>query len=77
MAVAAFALAVLTVAGTLIFGLGILAVFAVGAGHISLNEIKAKQESGRVLALVALGVGYGLAIWALISTLILMQALVV
>ncbi|MET4096965.1 DUF4190 domain-containing protein [Arthrobacter sp. UYCu712] len=69
LAIAAVALAAVAFSGIWFFGLGILATFAVGAGHVSLNQIKRKNEKGRSVAIVALVLGYGLATWALINVL--------
>ncbi|WP_354174007.1 DUF4190 domain-containing protein [Arthrobacter sp. UYEF36] len=48
---------------------GVLAVFAVGAGHVALHQIRLRGERGRGLAIAALVVGYGIATLALINTL--------
>ncbi|WP_427019198.1 DUF4190 domain-containing protein (plasmid) [Pseudarthrobacter sp. P1] len=69
LAIAAVVLAAIAASGIWFFGVGVLAVFAVGAGHVSLNQIKLKNEKGRTLAIVALVLGYGLATWALFNTL--------
>ncbi len=69
LATVAVVLAGLAFAGIWIFGLGVLATFAVGAGHISLNQIKLKHQKGRGLALTALVIGYGIAAWAFLSVL--------
>ena len=69
LAIVAVALAGIAFAGIWFFGLGILATFAVGAGHVSLNQIKRNNEKGRTLAIAALVLGYGLATWALLNVL--------
>lgn len=69
LAIVAVALAGIAFAGIWFFGLGILATFAVGAGHVSLNQIKRKNERGRSMAIAALVLGYGLATWALLNVL--------
>ncbi len=69
LAVGALILAVISASGVWFFGVAVLAVFAVGAGHVSLAQIKEKKEKGRIIALMALGIGYGLATWALVTTL--------
>ncbi|MFC9771059.1 MULTISPECIES: DUF4190 domain-containing protein [unclassified Pseudarthrobacter] len=69
LAVAAIVLAVLAASGLWIFGVAVLAVFAVGAGHVALNQIRLRGERGRLLAIAALTIGYGIATLALISTL--------
>lgn len=69
LAVAAIVLAVLAASGLWIFGAAVLAVFAVGAGHVALNQIRLRGERGKLLAIAALTIGYGIATLALISTL--------
>lgn len=69
LAVAAIILAVIAASGFLVFGAAVLAVFAVGAGHVALNQIRLKGEQGKGLAIAALAVGYGIATLSLISTL--------
>ncbi len=66
------------IASASFFGLGIAvpAVFAVGAGHVALNQIKQRGERGAVLAYLALVVGYGMAIYALVSSAYFWIALV-
>jgi hypothetical protein len=68
-AVAAIIFAVIAASGFLVFGVAVLAVFAVGAGQIALNQIPLRGERGRVLAIAALAIGYGIATLALINTL--------
>ncbi|MCT9872090.1 DUF4190 domain-containing protein [Paenarthrobacter aurescens] len=69
LAIMSVALAVIAFSGIWFFGVGILATFAVGAGHVSLNQIKRKNERGRSMAIAALVLGYGLATWALLNVL--------
>lgn len=47
-----------------------MAVFAVGVGHAALSQIKSNGERGRGLAVAALAIGYGIATFALVSTLL-------
>ena len=61
--------AVLAAAGTVFMGVAVIAVFAVGAGHVSLNQIRRRGERGRGLAVTALAIGYAIAAFALISAL--------
>ena len=49
--------------------MAVLAVFAVGAGHVSLRQIETRGERGRGMALTALVIGYGIAALALVSTI--------
>jgi hypothetical protein len=67
LSVVAVILAAVAAAGMTTFGIGVLAVFAVGAGHVSLNQIKLCGCRGRGLAVMALAVGYGLGTLALIN----------
>lgn len=76
LAVAALVFAVLAAAGTFLLGFAVLAVFAVGAGHVSLNQIKLRGERGRGLAIAALVIGYGLATLALFSALSLIPGVI-
>lgn len=76
LAVAAIFLSAIAASGVWLFGVGVLAVFAVGAGHVSLNQIKLRGERGRWLAIVALAIGYALATLALFSTLSYIPAVV-
>jgi len=69
LAVTAIVLAVIAASGFWVFGVAVLAVFAVGAGHVALNQIQLRGERGKGLAVAALAVGYGIATLALISTL--------
>lgn len=69
LSVAAIVLAAIAASGLLLSGVGVLAVFAVGAGHVSLNQITARGERGRLLAIVALAVGYAVATLALFNIL--------
>lgn len=69
LAVAAVVLAVMAFAGLWLLGIGVLAVFAVGAGHVSLSQIKANGQRGHWLAMTALGVGYAMATFALVTSL--------
>ncbi|GAA4378476.1 DUF4190 domain-containing protein [Paeniglutamicibacter cryotolerans] len=69
LAVAALALALVAVSGLWMLGMPVLAVFAVGAGHVSLNQIAVAGERGRWLALCALGLGYGIGAFAVVASL--------
>ena len=69
LAIAAIVFAVIAASGFWVFGVAVLAVFAVGAGHVALNQIQLRDERGKGLAIAALAIGYGIATLALISTL--------
>lgn len=47
-------------------GLTVLAVFAVGAGHVALNQINLNGGQGRQLARASLAIGYAIAIFGLL-----------
>ena len=70
LAVAAIIFSIIAATGVWVLGTAVVAVFAVGAGHTSLNQIKSTGERGRALALTALAIGYGIATFALINTLL-------
>ena len=69
-AVAAIVLSLIAATGVWIFGTAVVAVFAVGAGHAALSQIRLNGQRGRGLAIVALAIGYGIATFALINTLL-------
>lgn len=75
LAVAAVILAVIAFSGLWLLGIGVLAVFAVGAGHVSLEQIRRTGERGRWLAIGALCIGYAMATWALFFALMQIPAL--
>ena len=50
-----------------IFG-SVLAIPAVGAGHVALQQIRVRRERGAILAYVALGICYLFATYALVSS---------
>ncbi|MGO4187430.1 DUF4190 domain-containing protein [Pseudarthrobacter sp. TAF60_1] len=68
LAVVAVIFAVIAASGLWVFGIAVLAVFAVGAVHVALNQIPLRGERGRGLAITALAIGYGIATLALINT---------
>lgn len=69
LAVVSIICAAIALVGTFSVGVVVIAVFAVGAGHVSLQQITARHERGAILAYVALGVSY------VIATLALFQAI--
>lgn len=75
LAVAAVVLAAVAFSGIWLLGVGVLAVFAVGAGHVSLNQIKLNGGRGRWLAIAALCIGYAIATLALVMSLTYIPAL--
>ena len=69
LAVAAIVFAAIAATGLWVFGVAVLAVFAVGAGHVSLNQIRLRGGRGRGLAIAALAIGYAIATLALFTSL--------
>ena len=62
-------MAAVAAAGLFLAGLGVVAVFAVGAGHVALNQIQQRGERGRGLAVASLSIGYAIAAFALASSI--------
>jgi hypothetical protein len=54
--------------GPIFAGFTVLAIPAVGAGHVALLQIKVRRERGAILAYVALGICYMFATYALVSS---------
>ncbi len=52
------------VVGTIFAGFTVLAIPAVGAGHVALQQVRARRERGAILAYVALGICYLFATYA-------------
>lgn len=69
-AIVSIVCAVIAAASFIGVGISTVAVFAVGAGHISLQQIKKTRESGSALAYSALAAAYLIATYALVSTII-------
>jgi hypothetical protein len=76
LAVVSVVAALLAVAGMLGLGTTVLAVFAVGAGHVALHQIQERGDRGRAVALVGLVVGYCVGIWGLMLSLSYIPAVV-
>jgi hypothetical protein len=76
LAVVSIICAAIALVGTFSVGVVVIAVFAVGAGHVSLQQITARHERGAILAYVALGVSYVIATVALFQALFLAFAVV-
>lgn len=70
LSIVSIVLVVVAVAGS-VFGAFVLAVFAVGAGHVALQQIKVRGERGAMLAYVGLGVSYLIATFALVDSVYL------
>ena len=58
LAIVSIVCAAAALVGTIWAGVFVMAVFAVGAGHVSLQQIKARNERGALIAYIALGVSY-------------------
>lgn len=69
LSIAAIIFAVIAASGFFVFGAAVIAVFAVGAGHVALNQIRTRTERGRGMAITALAVGYSIAALALANVL--------
>ncbi|MBT2566216.1 DUF4190 domain-containing protein [Arthrobacter sp. ISL-85] len=69
LAVTAVFLAAVAALGYWTLGVAVLTVFAVGAGHVSVNQVRFSGESGRGLAIAALSIGYAIATFSLVTTL--------
>lgn len=69
MAVASLACAVVAVAGLVVMGMAVLAVFAVGAGHVALHRIEKAGSRGRLATMSALALGYAVGIFGLVTSL--------
>lgn len=67
MAIVSVVCAVLAVAGTIFGGFTVLAVFAVGAGHVALNQIDRNGGQGRGLAGAGLAAGYFLGVFGILT----------
>lgn len=72
LAVAAIIFSLIAAAGVWVVGTAVVAVFAVGAGHTALSQVKSNGERGRGLAVAALAIGYGIATFALVNTLLIL-----
>jgi hypothetical protein len=69
LAAASLVLAGLASLGLVFMSISVLAVFAVGAGHVALAQIQRRGERGRELAIAALAIGYAIAVLGLVSSL--------
>lgn len=72
---AAIVLAVLAVGGMWFAGFVMLAIFAVGAGHVALQQISSNSQRERWQAIAPLVLGYGVGVLAVISYLGVLHAL--
>lgn len=70
LAVASIVFGVISAAAMFGFGIAVLAVFAVGAGHVAIQQIRARGQRGLILARIGLVIGYLLAVYGLVATII-------
>lgn len=68
--VASLVLAAVCLVALVFTGVTLVAVFAVGAGHIALGQIRERGGRGRVLARVALSIGYAIGSLSVLVTLL-------
>jgi hypothetical protein len=66
LAVSSLLLALMALLGFVGTGTSVLAVFAVGSGHVALQRTIRSGARGRYLALAALVIGYSIGVWALL-----------
>ncbi|MBF0671454.1 MAG: DUF4190 domain-containing protein [Salinibacterium sp.] len=69
LSLAALIFALIAAASFFVTGTAVLAVFAVGAGHVALQQISRTPQRGRVLAVIGLAVGYAIGIYGLFLTI--------
>ena len=69
MAIVSVACTVVAVAGFFFGSFTILALFAVGSGHVALNQVNRDGSQGRQLARASLAVGYAIGIFGLLITI--------
>jgi hypothetical protein len=69
LSIAALLLAAVALGGMVLGGFAVIAVFAVGAGHMALQQIATRGERGNVLAIISLVIGYGIGLYALINAI--------
>lgn len=63
--VTSLVLAILCLVALVFTGVAVLAVFAVGAGHVALGQLRQHGGRGWGLARAALAIGYAIGIWAI------------
>ena len=69
LSIIALCLAIAEIPALIFLGGTGLAVFAVGTGHVALNQIKTRNEQGAKAAILALALGYAVALFGVFSTL--------
>ncbi|SDL53469.1 hypothetical protein [Arthrobacter sp. ok362] len=75
MAIVSAACAVVAVAAFLLAGVSVVAVFAVGAGHVAVSQIKERGGRGLQVAAVSLAVGYLIAVFAILFLILSLTGL--
>ena len=71
LSIVSIVLAAVAVAGSVFGGTFVLAVFAVGAGHVALQQIKVRGERGAMLAYIGIDISYLIATFALVDSVYL------
>jgi hypothetical protein len=70
MAIISLVCAAVALLGFVSTSVTVLAVFAVGAGHVALHQIQLHGDQGRQLARASLAVGYSIAVFGLIFSVV-------
>ncbi len=68
LSIVSIVLVAVAVAGSVFGGTFVLAVFAVGAGHVALQQIRIRGERGAILAYIGIGISYLIAAFALVDS---------
>jgi len=71
LSIVSIVLVAVALAGSVFGGTFVLAVFAVGAGHVALQQIKVRGERGAILAYIGIGISYLIATFALVDSVYL------
>jgi hypothetical protein len=67
LSIVSIVLVAVAVTASVFGGAFVLAVFAVGAGHVALQQIKDRGERGAMLAYISIGISYLIATFALVD----------
>jgi len=68
--VAALVVSLLSLAGMVYLSMAGLAVFAVGLGHLAWTQLDEHPQNGRICAVIALSIGYGIGLLSLFGALL-------
>jgi Domain of unknown function (DUF4190) len=71
LSIVSIVLVVVALAGSVFGGTFVLAVFAVGAGHVALQQINERGQRGAILAYIGIGISYLIAVFALVDSVYL------